>query len=222
MTMQSFKPAALFGALLFTGMLTAQTPEPAQAPKPTQAPADQALPNPGTGGGPAQLPNPDPLTREQQDAKVKADAEHISDMQTQVFARQLNLTPTQIQRLKPILAERQQELRDAFSQTDSLVDRRVKTEQIRMETQTKIEGILNPVQKTQYQRLIAAHRGGRPISPNRLAGTPMAPGAHIAPTRPVIQPAGPAPAAPAATPVTPAAPATQAAPAPPAATPQTK
>lgn len=207
--MQSFKPAVLFGALLFTGMLAAQTPDPSQAPAaPAEAPAPRVQsPNPGTGGVKSgQLPSSDPLTSEQQTAKLKADAEHISDMQAAAFARQLNLTPAQIVKLKPILAERQQKLRDAFAQTDPLVDRRTKMEQIRVETQTKIEGILFPVQKTQYERLIAARAGSRPVRPNRP------------PSRPVIQSPGVTPAAPA---VPAAPPATQAAPAPPA-TPQSK
>jgi Spy/CpxP family protein refolding chaperone len=215
MTMQSLKPAVLLGALLFTGMLAAQTPEPAQTP--TAKP--QVLPNPGTGGAASgQLPSPDPLTQEQQSAKVKADAEHISDLQTQSFARQLNLSPAQVQKLKPILADRQQAMRDAVAATpDSLVNRRTKMEQIRVDTQAKIEGILTPAQKAQFERLILAHRGGVSVRTSRPARAPMAPGAHVAPTRPTIQPApGPSPAAPAVTPAAPAPPAA------PTATPQSK
>jgi hypothetical protein len=218
MTMQSLKPAVLLGALLITGMLAGQTPEaapnPAQAPAaPAQAPAAVVQsPNPGQGGVPTEAPAP--LTHEQQEAKVKADAARVSELQAQALARQLNLTAAQVVQLKPILAERQKKLRDTVSQApDSLPDRRAKLEQIQAETQAKIKGILYPPQKALFEKLLASRRGGRSIRTNRPAGTSMAPGVRTAPTRPkgVIQPA--APAAPPATPATPA---------PPAAAPQSK
>jgi len=208
--MQSLKPAVLFGALLFTGMLAAQATARAQASDSSQTPAAPAkapaarvqAPNPGTGGGSGQLPNAAPLSREDQIAKIKADANHMSELQAEAFARQLHLTPSQVKQLKPILVERQQKLRDAVAQTpDSEVDRNAKIDKIREETQTKIEGILYPPQKAQYERLIAAHRSARSPRATRPAGTPMAPGAQRAPT---ASPATPGAPAPQATPATPA------------------
>lgn len=211
--MQSFKPAVLFGALLISGMLAAQTPEPSQAPAvPAQAPAAVVQsPNPGQGGTPTEAPPP--LTREQQEAKMKADAERISELQTQALARQLNLTPAQLVKLRPILAERQKKLRDTVTQSTEITpERRAKMEQIQTETQAKIEGILYPPQKALFERLIASRRGGRSIRAGRPAAPSAIPGAHTAPARPLRRPlpgSSTVPAAPTATPA--AAPATPAA-----------
>jgi len=231
--MQRFNAQLLFGALLLTGTLAAQTPA---APDTTKAPAAPAQapsgydPNklpPGM-AGPAPQP-PGPQTREEQEAEVKARADHMAELQVNAFARQLNLTPAQVVRLRPILADRQKEMRALVVASDTetpaaAAERTVKVEQIQKTFETRIKLILDPIQRAQYERALAIHQSERTrragmAAANRRARLGAPPAAPVAASGSAGAPAAP-PAAPAA--AAPSAPSTPAAPPAPAAPPQSK
>jgi hypothetical protein len=202
--MLRFKVPALFAALLYTGFLgagllsggqlDAQTPD-ATVPEQGPPPVIQR---------PAEHPDQKPLTPEQRDQQVRDQSERVTALQATAFGRQLGLTPAQVQKLKPILAERQKELRALVSSTEAPnPERRAKMQQVQAATQVKIENILDPTQKMRYRQLIAMHTGERT---RRSAAAARRPVLGLTPPS-VVTPAGtPAsPDAPAATPA-PAAP----------------
>ena len=210
-----FTAPLLFSTLLLTATLAAQTPDAPQGPP--QTPAELAAPG--------QQQVPPAQTREQQEAAVKAGAAHMADMQANAFARQLNLTAPQIARLRPILADRDQQLRSLVVANEeeetpaALAERRAKALKIQEDTELRVKGILTPAQRAQYDRLIELHRAQRTrrsaaIAANRRARLGLqTPAAPATPADPSAAPAATAPAAPAAEPSTPpATPATPPAP----------
>lgn len=155
--MRRFTTAVLFGALLSAGMLGAQSPAPdATVHTPAQAPA-AANPNPGQGGlAPGQLSSVTPNSPDDAVKRLQQDADRNADLQAQAFARRLDLTPAQILRLRPILAERQKELRSLVDSTATPdPERRAKMQKVQQETQLKIRTILTPEQKIRFDQLIA-------------------------------------------------------------------
>ena len=218
--MQNLKAPALVSALLLTCLVTslaAQAPAPSKAPA---APAPAQNPNPGQGGvAPGDYPSTPQLTPEQQAAQVKRQAAHVLDMQAEAFARQMRLRPDQVTRLRPILEDRQKQLR-AIASADGEIspEQRAKAIQIQAETQTKIKGILDPQQKAQYEHLIELRnsqtaRRSSIAAARRAQMAPHAPGGPGTPGTPDATPApaapdtAPAPAAPPADPpATPPAP----------------
>jgi hypothetical protein len=213
--MRRFTSPILLGALLSTGMLGAQSPAPdATVHTPAQAPAP-VNPNPGQGGlAPGQLSSVTPNSPDETVKRLQQDAEHNADLQAQAFAHQLDLSPAQMIRLRPILAERQKELRglvDSSGAPDA--ERRAKMQKVQEETQVKIRTILTPEQKIRFDRLIAMREKQRERRAAMSAAaasrrTPVAgagPAAPAATDAPATAPAEPA--APAAPPTSPAAPA---------------
>jgi hypothetical protein len=134
----------------------------------------------------------------------------MAELQVQAFGRQLNLSTAQVGRLRPILAEREKELRGLVAGKEedetptATAERQAKALKIQQETETRVKTILTPTQRAQYERLIALHRAQRArrsaaITANRRSrlglqpsGTPAAP---ASPADPAATPATP-PAAP--------------------------
>jgi hypothetical protein len=215
-----FPAPLLFGSLLLTGVIAAQTPDASQAP--TQTPAQVAAP--------PQQQVPPARSREEQEAAVKAGAAHMADLQVQAFARQLNLTAAQVARIRPILDERDTQLRSLVLKEEdetptAIAERQAKALKIQQDTETRVKAILTPTQRAQYERLIELHRAQRSRRSAALAASrrsrmgipaPVAPADRAYPADPSAAPA----AAPEATPPTPAAP--PAPPTAPAAPPQPK
>ena len=182
----------LLAALLATvalgnSVLVAQTP----APNTTVAAAEQnAAPNPGQGGvDPATAAHPlpsGPQTREEAAADMEKRLAAVSEMQVQAVGRRLNLSASQIRRLRPILAERQKEIRALASDTDG--DRRGKLAAIEAKTRERLEGILTPEQKTQFEQSMvlreAERRRHAAAHPRRLPGQLAAPAPGAVPAAP--------------------------------------
>lgn len=129
--MHTTKATILLGALLSAGMLCAQTPDPNQAAAPQAAQSGQATPH--------REANPDKM------------AAHLG--------KKLNLSNDQISQIKPILADRQQQMESLRSDTTlSRQDRRAKAQAIQQDSKGKIEALLNDTQKQQYEQMLAERR----------------------------------------------------------------
>ncbi len=159
--MRRFTTPLLFGALLSAGMLGAQSPAPdATVHTPAQAPV---YPNPGQGGlAPGQISSVTPNSPDDTVKRLQQDADRNADLQAQAFARQLSLSPAQVTRLRPILAERQKELRGLVDSTEAPdLERRTKMQKVQEETQLKIRAILTPEQKIRFDQMIAMRQRQR-------------------------------------------------------------
>ena len=209
----------LFVALLAAGIMRAQTPAaPGTTPNqdPSQAPKKAPTPLPVPGGG-ATLgseglgqPNDHPtLTKDEALKNAKAQGDQIADFQARRIAVQLRLTSGQFNQVRAILVEREDLLRKAYSSDASEAgqhpltpqERQLKTQELRDAAMKKIEAVLNPVQKQQFDTLLTHHSAERA----RRAAATRRPATHA--TTPAD--ATPAPAAQ----QTPAASTTSAAPA---------
>lgn len=139
--MQTRNLALLLGAVLTAGTCLAQQADPSQAPA-GQAPTAQA-----------------PATTVQQAAPRHA---MNPDKQAKHLAKELGLTRDQVAQIKPILADRQQQVQ-ALQADNSLAaaDRRSKMKAIQQESKAKVEAVLNDTQKQQYEQMLAARRAHR-------------------------------------------------------------
>jgi periplasmic protein CpxP/Spy len=75
------------------------------------------------------------------------------------LGKQLGLTQDQVAQIKPILANRQQQM--ASLRADSTLtpqDRRAKAHSIMEGSRTQIEALLTDTQKQQYEQMLQAHR----------------------------------------------------------------
>jgi Spy/CpxP family protein refolding chaperone len=76
------------------------------------------------------------------------------DAQLQHLTKALDLTPDQQSQIKPVLEARQQQMQALFeNQSLSRDDRRAQMQQIRTDTDTKIEGFLNDQQKQKFEAM---------------------------------------------------------------------
>jgi len=198
--MHRFKTPLLLAAVLTTATLRAQAPAPhATVQAPTQAPAI-AVP----GGG--QLPAPIPQSPEDARKAVEARAERVFEMQARAFAQRLKLTPSQLTKLRPILADRQKKQRALVDSTDApQQDRRAKMEQVEEDFEARVKTILTPEQRRQYEALITMHRAQQSRRA-ALAAASRHPHPQVAPAAPA-SPGTPATTAPALTPASPGTPA---------------
>lgn len=81
------------------------------------------------------------------------------DRQLAMMTKQLNLSDEQQNQLRPILADRQQQMQALWSdQSLSREDRTAKMKTIREETHAKIEAVLNADQKTKFEQMHAQGR----------------------------------------------------------------
>jgi protein CpxP len=140
------KATILLGAILSSGLLMAQAPA---NPNPdttlsTQS-TPQAAPQQGMGRQHAMNPN--------------KQAHHL--------AKALGLSKDQVQQIRPILADRDQQIQTLRGDANlAPEDRREKMRSIQQDSKTKIEAVLNDNQKQQFEQMLAnrrAHRkGGEP------------------------------------------------------------
>jgi periplasmic protein CpxP/Spy len=103
---------------------------------------DQSAPPPASAPRPAHVPNP----------------RH----QVKKMAKQLGLTPDQVAKIEPILADRDQQVQGLRSDTTlAPSDRKAKMHGIRQASDTRVEAILNDTQKQQYEQIKQAHRASK-------------------------------------------------------------
>ena len=140
--MQTRNLALLLGAVLTAGTCLAQQADPSQAPQAPAAAAPQSASQPAQQAGPRHAINPD------------KQAAHLR--------KQLGLNRDQVAQIKPILADRQQQVQ-ALQADTSLApkDRHAKMQAIQQDSKIKIEALLNDTQKQQYEQMIADRRAHR-------------------------------------------------------------
>jgi protein CpxP len=82
--------------------------------------------------------------------------------QAKRMAKQLGLTPDQVSKIEPILADRDQQVQSLRSDTTlAPSDRKAKMHGIRQESDTRIEAILNDTQKQQYEQIKQSRKANR-------------------------------------------------------------
>jgi hypothetical protein len=196
-------------ALLATGIVRAQTP--AQS-TPTRTPdIAQPLPVPGGGAGlgPGGIPKAEDQhtpTLEEARQKAKAQSDQIADLQARRLAQQLNLDSAQLNRVRTIFIEREDELRKTVSPETAANDshpltpeeRQLEIQQIKDGAIRKLQVVLTPEQKQQFDAMIAHSRAenARRSAMSRRMRPPISGTAPAAGTTPAAPAAAPAPAAP--------------------------
>ena len=97
------------------------------------------------------------------------------DRQLAHLTKTLDLTSDQKAQIKPILVDRQQQMRALFQdQTLSRQDKRAKAQSIQQDTQTKLEAALNDTQKQKFEEMRAKMQARRE---QRMGGQNQAPSA---------------------------------------------
>jgi protein CpxP len=143
--MLNTKVTIVLGAMLSSGLLMAQAPA---NPNPDTTLSTQSAPQaqPGNGG-------------RQHEMNPNKQAHHL--------AKALGLSKDQVQQIKPILADRDQQMMSLRGDANlAPQDRREKMRSIQQDSKAKIEAVLNDSQKQQFEQMLAnrrAHRkGGEP------------------------------------------------------------
>jgi hypothetical protein len=78
------------------------------------------------------------------------------------MAKTLGLSPDQVSKIEPILADRDQQVQSLRSDaTVSSSDRKAKMHGIRQESDSRIEAILNDTQKQQYEQIKQTRKANR-------------------------------------------------------------
>jgi hypothetical protein len=78
------------------------------------------------------------------------------------MARALSLTPDQISKIEPILADRDQQVQSLRSDTTLAAnDRKAKMHSIRQDSDSKIEALLTDTQKQQYEQIKQSHKANK-------------------------------------------------------------
>jgi protein CpxP len=107
---------------------------------------DQSAPPAASAQAPAQRPAHVPNPRHQAKKMAKA----------------LALTPDQVSKIEPILADRDQQVQSLRSDTTLAPnDRKAKMQGIRQDSDTRIEAILNDTQKQQYEQIKQSRKANR-------------------------------------------------------------
>jgi periplasmic protein CpxP/Spy len=92
--------------------------------------------------------------------------------QAKRMAKQLGLTPDQVSKIEPILADRDQQVQGVRSDTTLAPnDRKAKMHGIRQESDSRIEAILNDTQKQQYEQIKQSRKANRHQQPAAPANT---------------------------------------------------
>jgi protein CpxP len=89
---------------------------------------------------------------------------HVPDPRHQAkkMAKALNLTPDQVSKIEPILADRAQQVQSLRSDTTLAPgDRKAKMHGIRQDSDNRIEAILNDTQKQQYEQIKQSRKANR-------------------------------------------------------------
>lgn len=144
------KATLILGALLSTGLVLAQAPSSNQTPA---ANAPQAAP--------AQAGN--------------FHRNFDPNRQAVRLGKRLSLSDDQVAQIKPILADRFQQMQNLRADT-SLTDRdrHAKVRALMQDSNSKIEGVLNDTQKQQYEQMLAARRAHRHNRQAPAASQPQA------------------------------------------------
>lgn len=136
--MQSFKATIALGAFLSAGVFMAPQALTAQQANPNPAP-DPGIAQPAPAPPPAHAPNPNKQAR------------HLG--------RMLGLTSDQVAQIRPILADRMQQMQSLRSDASLTPrDRRRRTREIMQNSNSKIEALLNDSQRQQYAQMLAQRR----------------------------------------------------------------
>ena len=81
------------------------------------------------------------------------------DKQAKHLAKKLGLSQDQVAQIKPILAERKNEMQSLRADKSlSPEDRHTKAQGIQADSKNKIEAVLNDTQKQQFEQMLAARR----------------------------------------------------------------
>ena len=92
--------------------------------------------------------------------------------QAKRMAKALGLTPDQVSKIEPILADRDQQVQGVRSDTTlALSDRKAKMHGIRQESDSRIEAILTDTQKQQYEQIKQSRKANRHQQPAAPANT---------------------------------------------------
>jgi protein CpxP len=92
--------------------------------------------------------------------------------QAKKMAKQLRLTPDQVSKIEPILADRDQQVQGVRSDTTLAPnDRKAKMHGIRQESDSRIEAVLNDTQKQQYEQIKQSRKANRHQQPAAPANT---------------------------------------------------
>jgi protein CpxP len=92
--------------------------------------------------------------------------------QAKKMAKELGLTPDQVSKIEPILADRDQQVQGLRSDaTLAPSDRKAKMHGIRQESDSRIEAILNDTQKQQYEQIKQTRKANRHQQPAAPATT---------------------------------------------------
>ena len=89
---------------------------------------------------------------------------HVPNPQHQAkrMAKELGLTPDQVSKIEPILADRDQQVQSLRSDTTlAPSDRKAKMHGIRQESDSRIEAVLNDTQKQQYEQIKQSRKANR-------------------------------------------------------------
>ena len=133
--MYTKKLAAILGLAMSAGVLMAQEAAPAAPTQDTQAQSAQS----GARHARNHQMNPD-----------KAAAR---------LGKKLNLTSDQVAQIKPILADRQQQMQSLRADISlSNDDRRAKMKSLFEDSKTKLEAVMNDQQKQQFEQMQAERR----------------------------------------------------------------
>ncbi len=117
---------------------------------------DQSAPPPASAQSPAPRPAHVPNPRHQ----------------AKKMAKELGLTPDQVSKIEPILADRDQQVQGLRSDTTlAPSDRKAKMHGIRQDSDTRIEAVLTDTQKQQYEQIKQARRAGKHQQPAPPANT---------------------------------------------------
>jgi periplasmic protein CpxP/Spy len=107
---------------------------------------------------------PRPAATTSQAAPSTKEPPHAANPQRQAkrMAKKLGLTPDQVSKLEPILADRQQQIEGAQADTTlAQKDKRSRLRGIRQDTDAKVEAILNDTQKQQYQQMKQSRKANK-------------------------------------------------------------
>ncbi|KAA6464747.1 hypothetical protein DYQ86_01935 [Acidobacteria bacterium AB60] len=82
------------------------------------------------------------------------------DKQAKHLAKELGLSQDQVAQIKPILADRDQQIQSLRADTTlAPQDRHQKMRALMQDSKSKIEAVLNDSQKEQFEQMIANRRG---------------------------------------------------------------
>jgi hypothetical protein len=201
----------LLVALLATGILRAQSPAQNQSqPKTPDLATPLPVPGGGAGLGPGGIPKPEDQhtpTIEETRRRIKEQGDQIADLQARRLASQLNLNEAQLNRVRAIFIDREDQLRKAVAPEAAASEpltpqqRQLKIQEIKDAALKRLQMVLNPDQRQQFETMMAhstAERARRAAIAQRsrapIAGSTPAPAAtQQAPAAPA---AAPAPATP--------------------------